>query len=91
LELLTIKKFDVMVCDVGMPEMNGMEFIKLWRAIERQRQLPLTPAIALTAYASDQDKQEALEAGFQAHLAKPMRISELSECVATICKQYQEK
>jgi PAS domain S-box-containing protein len=91
LELLTIKKFDVIVCDVGMPEMNGLEFMKLWRAIERQRQLPMTPAIALTAYASDQDKQDALEAGFQAHLAKPMKISELSECVASICKRYQAK
>jgi PAS domain S-box-containing protein len=86
LELLTIKKFDAIVCDVGMPEMNGLEFIQRWRAIEKERRLPMTPAIALTAYASEQDRLEALEAGFQAHLAKPMRISELSKAVAAICK-----
>lgn len=91
LELLTIKKFDVIVCDVGMPEMNGLEFIQRWRAIEKQRLLPMTPAIALTAYASDQDRLEALEAGFQAHLTKPMRISELSKAVATICRNSQDK
>ncbi|HET9238519.1 MAG TPA: ATP-binding protein [Oligoflexus sp.] len=86
LELLTIKKFDAIVCDVGMPEMNGLEFIQRWRAIEKERQLTITPAIALTAYASEQDRLEALEAGFQAHLTKPMRISELSKAVAAICK-----
>lgn len=91
LELLTIKKFDAIVCDIGMPEMNGLEFIQLWRAIERQRCLPMTPAIALTAYASEKDQLEALSAGFQAHLAKPLRISDLTQTVAAICRSSLEK
>jgi CheY-like chemotaxis protein len=51
----------------------------------------MTPAIALTAYASEQDQLEALSAGFQAHLAKPMRISDLTQTVTAICRSSLEK
>lgn len=76
LRLLSELRPDVLISDIGMPEMDGYDLIKA------VRQLPAnsggsTPAIALTAYANNQDRRRAFMSGFQAHLAKPIEISEL--------------
>ncbi len=84
LDLLDRQRPDLLVSDIGMPEMNGFELIKEWRSRERQRSLPPIPAIALTAYATERDRDEALTAGFQAHLTKPVRISELTEAIVAL-------
>lgn len=85
LEILNSQKFDVIICDIGMPVMNGYELIRKWRAIETKNQLAQTPAIALTAYASDQDKADALNAGFWHHIVKPFKFSDLYRITADIC------
>jgi PAS domain S-box-containing protein len=68
--------FDVLVSDLGMPGMDGYELI---RRIRNELRIDATqlPAVALTAYARDEDRRRALLAGFQAHLAKPYHVGQL--------------
>jgi CheY-like chemotaxis protein/anti-sigma regulatory factor (Ser/Thr protein kinase) len=68
---------DVIVSDIGMPGENGYAFIRSVRA----RADGQIPAVALTGFASRQDVEEAMRAGFDEHLAKPVRIDVL---VATL-------
>ena len=73
---------DVLIADVGMPAMDGLQLI---RAV-RQMQEPArsTPAAALTAYARSQDRITSLASGFQMHLVKPIDPLELLVAVATL-------
>jgi len=71
---------DIIVGDIGLPDVDGYDLMR------RVRKLPanaggVTPAIALTAYARTEDRTRAFNAGYQAHLAKPIEPAEL---VATI-------
>jgi PAS domain S-box-containing protein len=80
LEMLKTHNPDVMVSDIGMPGKDGYQLIR------EIRQLPAAsggkiPAIALTAFASSEDRTKAMIAGYQMHLAKPVEPHEL---VATI-------
>src|SRR6185312_11446883 len=59
----------VLVCDVGMPGMDGYQLIRKWRAEEPPGER--VPALALTAFARAEDRKRSLIAGYQAHLAKP--------------------
>jgi signal transduction histidine kinase/CheY-like chemotaxis protein len=71
---------DVLVTDIGMPERDGYELLaELCRMSADGRRLP---AIALTAYARNEDRTRALEAGFDAHLAKPIEPDVLVAAVA---------
>jgi CheY-like chemotaxis protein len=83
LTLLGERAFDVIASDVGMPGGDGFQFIHAWREIEAQRSVRRTPAIALTAYARPEDRRRALLAGFQAHIAKPVDVSELLVLIAS--------
>jgi PAS domain S-box-containing protein len=56
---------DLVLCDIGMPVVDGYEFMQLLRCRSR------VPAIALTAFARPEDRRDALTAGFAAHIAKP--------------------
>jgi PAS domain S-box-containing protein len=67
---------DLIVSDISMPEEDGYQFIKQVRAKE-SHQGGHTPAIALTAFARLEDREQALAAGFEAHLAKPIEPSAL--------------
>ncbi|GAB2507855.1 PAS domain S-box protein [Lysobacter humi (ex Lee et al. 2017)] len=69
LEQLAHAEFDVMVSDIGMPGVDGYELMRRVRAGVAQ---PDIPAVALTAYVRPQDRIRAREAGFHAHLAKPV-------------------
>ena len=84
LQLLSTATFDLLLSDIGMPEMDGYALIR------QMRQLPgeqgKIPAIALTAYAGEIDQQQALAAGFQQHLAKPVNLEQIVEAV-TRCIQ----
>ncbi len=68
--------FDVLMSDLGMPGMDGYDLIRRVRS-----ELGLGPerlfAVALTAYARDEDRSRALQAGFQAHVAKPWHAGQL--------------
>lgn len=67
---------DVIVSDLGMPGMDGFEFIK---RIRKMPGLASAPAIALTGSCSDKDVQYALSLGFTAHLSKPIEVRELAK------------
>ena len=64
---------DALILDLGMPEMDGYELLPRLRALLDAE----VPAIALTGFAAKQDVQRALEAGFQAHVAKPADMNQL--------------
>jgi PAS domain S-box-containing protein len=83
LEVLGAEHPDVIVSDIGMPGMDGYELIRRIRAgcAPKEREVP---ALALTAFARDEDRAHALAAGFQAHLAKPIDPSEVVEVIATL-------
>jgi signal transduction histidine kinase/CheY-like chemotaxis protein len=84
LRLLERDRPDVLVSDLGMPEVDGYELIRRVRALGPGiRDLP---AAAVTAYARPDDRDRALAAGYQAHLAKPVRAHDLVSLVATLVR-----
>ena len=72
----------VLVCDVGMPKMDGYQLIRKLRAEESRNER--IPALALTAFARAEDRKRSLIAGYQAHLAKPFDVGELVLVVADL-------
>ena len=73
---------DVLISDIGMPEEDGYALIKKLRQ-QKSKRVRGIPAIALTAYASPDDRAQALAAGFQMHLAKPIEPDVLVSSIAT--------
>jgi PAS domain S-box-containing protein len=71
LEAMRERKPDVIISDIAMPEVDGYEFIRTIRALSPGEGAEI-PVIALTAYASLQDQNRALELGFNQHLSKPV-------------------
>ena len=72
----------VLICDVGMPKMDGYQLIRKFRAEESWGER--IPALALTAFARAEDRKRSLVAGYQAHLAKPLDVGELILVVADL-------
>jgi CheY-like chemotaxis protein len=75
--------FDLVLMDVQMPEMGGLEATALIREREKQTGGHV-PIIALTAYAMKGDRERCLEAGMDAYLAKPVRAQELFDTIARL-------
>jgi PAS domain S-box-containing protein len=74
---------DVIVSDIGMPDMDGYEFVRQLRA--RPPQLGgQIPALALTAYARTADREQALRAGYRAHVAKPVDPLDLVRAITEL-------
>ncbi len=82
---LAESEFHLMIADIGMPEIDGYELVSRLRSDAGAKNSTLK-AIALTAYASVDDRQRVLASGFQAHVAKPVNFDEL---LATIQKMSQ--
>jgi PAS domain S-box-containing protein len=77
---------DVLISDIGMPEEDGYELIR------RVRELPAggggkVPAIALTAYARVEDRMQALRAGYEMHVPKPVELAELVAVAASLVRR----
>jgi len=68
---------EIVLMDISMPEMDGLEAMRRIRSIQREQGLPHTPIIALTAHAFDAEFQRFLSAGFDACLSKPVKKAEL--------------
>ncbi|HWQ32675.1 MAG TPA: response regulator [Blastocatellia bacterium] len=75
--------FDVLVSDIGMPEVSGYELIRQVRALPPEHGGQI-PAVALTAFGRSTDRIRALSAGFQMHIPKPVEPAELAIVVATL-------
>ncbi|WP_233472842.1 hybrid sensor histidine kinase/response regulator [Cupriavidus respiraculi] len=80
----------LIVSDIGLPGRDGYDLIAEIRRIEAARGVPRTPAIALTAFNRDQDQAMALEAGFDAHCAKPLRLQSLMYAFNSIAERAAE-
>jgi signal transduction histidine kinase len=74
---------DVLISDIGMPEMDGYKLIRQVRALPPEQGGDI-PAIALTAYARDEDQQQALASGYQRHLSKPLDLEKLVQAVVEL-------
>lgn len=101
--LLILDEFkpDVLVCDIGMPEVDGYTLMRQVRAMSPEQggripalseAMPLAkrhevPAIALTAYAGEMNQQQAFAAGFQMHLSKPVESAELAKAIITLLRK----
>jgi PAS domain S-box-containing protein len=76
------EKVNILISDIGMPDFDGYQLIKTIRMMDGE--LRRLPAIALTAYARNDDRQRALLAGFQMHLSKPVEPRELVAGIASL-------
>lgn len=72
---------DVLISDLGMPRKDGLQMIREWRGVERDRR---TPAIAVTAFAREEEREIALKSGFDDHVAKPIDTARLTECIKRV-------
>jgi CheY-like chemotaxis protein/two-component sensor histidine kinase len=83
IDLVRLQRPHVIISDIGMPNIDGYEMIRLIRSLP-EAQGGKTPAIALTAFARSEDRRRAMMAGFQVHIAKPAEPAELVATVASL-------
>jgi len=74
------------VSDIAMPGEDGYGLIAKVRSMDTDSATAI-PAVAITAYAKDEDRRRALDSGFQIYLAKPVELSELISVVARAAKR----
>ncbi|WP_190447635.1 ATP-binding protein [Trichocoleus sp. FACHB-832] len=83
LKALELYHPDVLLSDIGMPEEDGYSLIRKVRSLSLERGGSIK-AVALTAYAREEDQQRAISAGFQMHVAKPVEPAELVAAVSSL-------
>ena len=88
LQVADREHFDILISDIAMPAMDGLQLI---RSLRQKKGLEEIPAIALTGYASRKDAESALAAGFNMHLAKPIEPAELSSAVDKLLDSSQNR
>jgi PAS domain S-box-containing protein len=74
---------DLLISDIGLPELDGYDLMRMVRAEPTSRAHTM-PAIAVTAYARPEDRMRALRAGYQSHISKPVEPAELLTAVASL-------
>jgi PAS domain S-box-containing protein len=80
---------DVLLSDIGMPEMDGYMLMQQVRTLPTEQGGQI-PAIALTAYAGEMNYQQALSAGFQRHMSKPVEPAELVDAIASLAQRRRK-
>jgi PAS domain S-box-containing protein len=75
------QRFDILLSDLGMPDMDGFALLKTVRATFAAEELP---AVAITAFSRAEDRVRAVEAGFQAYIMKPYDIAELITLIRNV-------
>ena len=88
LEIAKQERPDLIIMDVQLPQMSGLEVTRKLREIPEFHR---TPIIAVTAYAMKGDEEKALDAGCSAYLSKPIRARELPNLIAKMLLQRQEE
>jgi PAS domain S-box-containing protein len=83
LDVLAKWKPEVLISDIGMPDEDGYSLIQQVRALEAERGGRI-PAVALTGYASRDDRLRLLSAGYQIHVTKPVELAELAMIIASL-------
>lgn len=88
-DTLTQNQPDILISDIGMPGEDGYSLLHELRRSQSADQR-LMPAIALTAYATQDDLEEALRQGFQRHLAKPVELNYLIDTIVELVGQNDD-
>jgi two-component system CheB/CheR fusion protein len=83
-------RYDVLLADIGMPGEDGFSLIQQVRALDAATGGQI-PAAAITAYVSEREQQQAFDAGFQMHMAKPINPTQLIQMVASLSGRGEEK
>ena len=89
LEMMDRKSYQVVLMDIFMPDMDGIETTKRWRDQEKTLQRPAAAIIALTANVIESEREHFFAAGMNEYLAKPYHPSELRERVDYWRQQYE--
>ncbi len=84
MQMLQQHNIHVLLADIAMPGEDGYSLIRRVRAVDNP--IASVPAAALTAFAREEDRQEALDAGYQLHLSKPIDAGSLIAAVATLAR-----
>lgn len=84
LQRLREQLYDLVITDVEMPGLSGIELTRALRSMEKRESVDRTPVLVLTAHALPFVRQEALDAGADAFMCKPFRWKALSECIAQL-------
>jgi CheY-like chemotaxis protein len=90
MEHLLTKSVDVLICDIGMPDVDGYSLMRRIRALGDGQKSEVA-AVALTAYARLKDRTEAMSAGFQNHLPKPVEPAELLAVVHSLANPRSKR
>jgi CheY-like chemotaxis protein len=86
LTLLEEHQPHIVLSDIGMPEMDGYDFLRRLRQSGNQ-----IPAVAVTAFARSEDRTKALIAGYHGHVTKPVEPNELVATVAAFAKTFPRR
>ncbi len=89
LDALQAHRFDLLIADIGMPGKDGYELIREVRRREIAAGAPRMPALAFTAFSRDMDRSQALAAGFDDHLPKPLRPLRLLQLIQKLITTRQ--
>jgi CheY-like chemotaxis protein len=74
-------RFDLVLMDISMPKMNGLDACKAIRKIEQAHGLSRCPIVALTGNAFERDKDDCIAAGMDGFLTKPVRLTDVTHCL----------
>ncbi len=85
LELFVAGQFDIVLMDVQMPEMDGLQSVAAIRTIEKELGKEHTPVIAMTAYAGKDDRDRCLAAGMDDYISKPLKPSQMLDMIQRYC------
>ncbi|HYL99936.1 MAG TPA: ATP-binding protein, partial [Blastocatellia bacterium] len=88
IHLAESRKPHLVISDIGMPEVDGYQLVKVLRKLDGLEQIP---AIALTGYAREEDREFALKAGYNAHIPKPADMDELLEVIRGLTARAQPR
>jgi len=78
LELVSQESFDMVICDIGLPDETGYELMK------KIRECKPIKGIAVTAYGAEEDVRKSRDAGFSEHFLKPVELSRLHEAIQRV-------
>ena len=80
------KRPNVVLLDLGLPDEDGFSLLRRLRESPGGGGADVVPAIALTGYGSPEDRDQTRRAGFQAHLVKPIGLSDMLDCVVKLLR-----
>jgi two-component system chemotaxis response regulator CheY len=80
LRLLPRDSYDVVVTDINMPDINGLELIRFVRSSERHREVPI---VIISTQSSDRDHQRAMELGADQYLVKPFQPQDIVDAISS--------